>query len=49
MTRKTNEMREIGWSIESNLLYGIKKKLGCDGCTNNEITPTTTSTTTTIP
>jgi hypothetical protein len=34
--------REIGWSIPSNLLYGIKKKLSCT-CVN-----TTTSTTTTL-
>lgn len=39
--------REIGWSVESNLLYGIVKKLGCDGCTGNNNVPTTTSTTTT--
>jgi hypothetical protein len=37
--------REIGWSVPSNLLYGIVKKLGCDGCSPI----TTTTTTTTIP
>jgi hypothetical protein len=37
--------RQIGWSVESNLLYGIKKALSCE-CIPS--TNTTTSTTTTI-
>jgi hypothetical protein len=35
--------REIGWSIEANLLYQIKKELS-----SPKGTPSTTSTTTTI-
>jgi hypothetical protein len=41
--------REIGWSIPSNLLYDIKKKLGCDGCKNEPPLTTTSTTTTTLP
>lgn len=38
--------RQIGWSVESNLLYAIKKALSCE-CKNE--TPTTSTTTTQAP